>query len=75
MDGSANDAAFGADGDLYTAHDDGTIVRHDRSCRAKQTYRLHRGAVEQIMAVTGGRMVSRSVDGTIKLWSLDIVAG
>jgi Caspase domain len=69
MDGSANDAAFGADGDLYTAHDDGTIVRHDRSCRAKQTYRLHRGAVEQIMAVTGGRMVSRSVDGTIKLWS------
>lgn len=69
MDGNANDAAFGADGDLYTAHDDGTIVRHDQTCRAKQTYRLHRGAVEQIMAATGGRMVSRSTEGTIKLWS------
>ena len=69
MDGKANDAAFGSDGDLYTAHDDGTIVRHDRSCRAKQTYRLHRGAVEQIAAIRGGRMLSRSADGTIKLWS------
>jgi len=67
--GAANDAAFGTDGDLYTAHDDGTIVRHDRNCRAKQTYRLHQGAVEQILAITGGRMLSRSVDGTVKLWS------
>jgi Caspase domain len=67
--GAANDAAFGADGDLYTAHDDGTIVRHDRSCRPKQTYRLHQGAVEQILAMAGGRMLSRSVDGAVKLWS------
>jgi WD40 repeat protein len=69
VEGVANDAAFGADGDFYTAHDDGTIVRHDLSCRAKQTYRLHRGAVEQIAAITGGRMLSRSAEGTIKLWS------
>jgi hypothetical protein len=69
FNGAANDAAFGADGDLYTAHDDGTIARHDRNCRPKQTYRLHQGAVEQILALTGGRMLSRSVDGAVKLWS------
>ncbi len=69
VSGNANGATFGADGDLYTAHDDGAIVRHDRSCRAKQTYRLHRGAVEQILALTGGRVLSRSVDGAVKLWS------
>ena len=35
IDGGVNDAAFSADGDLYTAHDDGTIVRHDKNCLAK----------------------------------------
>lgn len=69
IDGGADDAAFAADGDLYTARDDGTIVRYDRGCGAKQTYRLHQGAVEQIMALTGGRMLSRSIDGAVKLWS------
>ena len=71
IEGSINDAAFGADGDLYTARDDGTIVRHDKNCLAKQTYRLHQGAVEQIAALTAGRMLSRSIDGALKLWSLD----
>ena len=69
VEGSVNDAAFGPDGDLYTAHDDGTIVRRDRNCQAKQTYRLHQGAVEQIVPLAGGRMLSRSIDGALKLWS------
>jgi hypothetical protein len=69
IDGGANDAAFGTDSDLFAARDDGTVVRYDRKCGAKQTYRLHQGAVERIQALTGGRMLSRSIDGAVKVWS------
>jgi Caspase domain len=66
---AANDAAFGADGDLYAAQDDGTVTRYDQHCRAKQTLRLHQSAIEQILILKGERMLSRSVDGALKLWS------
>jgi hypothetical protein len=40
VEGGANSAAFDAAGDLYTAHDDGTIVRRDSACGAKQNLQL-----------------------------------
>lgn len=61
----ANDAAFDG-GDLLTAQSDGTVRRYDRACRLKQTYRLHQGAVQYI-AVLGGRMITRSADGVLKM--------
>jgi WD40 repeat protein len=65
----ANDAAFDAAGDLYAALDDGTVARYDRACRPRQTYHLHQGAVQQIGGLSGGRMLTRSIDGALKIWS------
>ncbi|MBL8552300.1 MAG: caspase family protein [Hyphomonadaceae bacterium] len=67
--GAANDAAFDAAGDLYVGLNDGSVVRYDRACRAKQTYRLHPSAIGQLGALANGRMISRSVDGAIRIWS------
>ena len=67
--GAANDAAFGADGDLYVARDDGAVTRYDHGCKAKQSYHMHQAAIEQLGALTGGRLISRSVDGVMKIWS------
>jgi hypothetical protein len=67
--GRAEDAAFDASGDLYLGFDDGSIVRYDPACRAKQTYRLHQAAIGQLGALPNGRMISHSVDGALVVWS------
>jgi hypothetical protein len=69
MGGMVNDVGFDSDGDLYAAQDDGAVVRYGPDCRAKQTYRLHKGAVDQLYVVEGDRIVTRSLDGGLKLWS------
>ena len=69
VEGAILTAVFGADGDLYTAYEDGTVTRHGRDCQAKRTFQLHQGAIQEIIALEDGRMISRSIDGAVKLWS------
>ncbi len=69
--GDFNDAAFDAGGDLYAARDDGSVTRFDHACRATRSYRPHQAAIEQLGAAGAHRMLTRSVDGAMRIWSIE----
>ena len=67
--GAAADAAFNETGGFHVAAPDGAIVAYNGQCRAVRTDRLHRAEVTAIYPFDGDRILSRSVDGVMKVWS------
>ncbi len=62
------DAAFNGAGGFHVARA-GDIIAYDGRCRALRTDRLHEAEVEAVYHFDKTRMMSRSVDGVIKIWS------
>lgn len=71
MPGAAADAAFDDAGGLHVAAANGAIAAYDKQCRLVRTDRLHRAEVTGIHPFDGNRILSRSVDGVMKVWAAD----
>lgn len=69
--GAAADAAFDGQGRVHVGGADGAIVAYDRQCHALSTHRLHQALVQQMFPVNADAMLSRSVDGAVKVWAAD----
>jgi len=67
--GAAADAAFNDTGGIHVATANGAIIAYDTQCRAVRTDRLHRAEVTAIYPFDGDRLLSRSIDGVMKVWA------
>lgn len=67
--GAAADAAFNDTGGFHVAAANGAIVAYNAQCRAVRTDRLHNAEVTAIYPFDGDRILSRSIDGVMKVWA------
>lgn len=67
--GPAADAAFNDTGGFHVPAADGSIVAYNGQCRVVRTDRLHRAEVTAVYPFDGDRILSRSVDGVMKVWA------
>ncbi len=67
--GGFTDAAFNDLGGFHVAGSDGPIVAYDRQCRVLRTDRHHRALVTEVFPFDAAHMMSRSVDGDLKVWT------
>lgn len=59
------------DGGFITAGVDDRLVRWDEQAIPRVSFEGHDGCVNGALELTGGRIVSWSDDGTVRLWNLD----
>lgn len=66
---AAADAAFNETGGFHVAAPNGGVAAYDGQCRLVRTDRLHRAEVTAIYPFGANRLLSRSIDGVMKIWS------
>ncbi|MBL8552299.1 MAG: caspase family protein [Hyphomonadaceae bacterium] len=67
--GAFPDAAFNEIGGFNVANSNGSVTAYDARCRALRTDRLHRAEVTSVHPFDRTRMMSRSIDGVVKVWA------
>ncbi|MDZ4777575.1 MAG: caspase family protein [Alphaproteobacteria bacterium] len=67
--GAAADAAFNETGGFHIPAANGAIAAYNAQCTLVRTDRLHRAEVTAIYPFGANRLLSRSIDGVMKVWA------
>lgn len=69
LPGAAADAAFNDAGGFHVPGAAGAIIAYDAQCRVVRTDRLHRAEVTAMYPFGDNQILSRAIDGVMKVWS------